>query len=146
MATHENQWDACPDGELQRMVEIRRDQRRRRFIDRAAMVAACMVVAVAVGAYFVGLYTAAPQFNGNFGGIACARVRELLPDYIRGERSAQWPETVDEQTRSQVASHLEQCSHCRELYEALKREAAVSALYRSSVAFALLVEFSAFSD
>lgn len=130
MSTPQQDWDPCPHGELARMVQARRRQRRRRIVDRAAAVGACLMICLAVGGYTLGLFTPEPSPGGNsggdFGGLACSEVRDALPAYIAGE--------IDPPMHERVARHLRNCPHCRSRYDELRGK--VSAVSRSRVLIA----------
>ncbi len=124
MSTEPENWDPCPQGELTKTVQARTSQRRRKVIDRVAVVAATLMVLIAVGGYTLGTFTPEPPPGGRFGGLACTQVAELLPSYIAGETEAK--------TTENVAVHLKNCPHCQSRYEQL-----LSAVSSSIPVFAL---------
>ncbi|MEQ8790622.1 MAG: zf-HC2 domain-containing protein [Pirellulaceae bacterium] len=118
MNQHDDNWDACPDGELSRMVGQIRAARQRRITNRAAAGAATLLIALTV----VGL--TASWLGGGAQAeqpapIACPRVRELLPAYTQAK--------LDSDLNKRIAHHLEHCPRCRQLNEQLQQQAAAGA-------------------
>jgi hypothetical protein len=93
-------WSPCPEGEIDRMVELLRQRRSLRIVGRASMLAAViLIVATGVGVT-VSLYN--PK-------LTCGDVVRLLPEYDQGHLSAR--------LARQVHDHLERCQGCREHHE-----------------------------
>ncbi len=98
-------WDACPPGELQRMVGRTRIRQRRRFLKRLGGTAAGLA-AIAAGGFWLlqpGEY--------HFGGIACSEVMSLLPDYRANKLPAELKE--------KVSLHLAKCPECGPHYRGM---------------------------
>ena len=136
MTTQQDSWDACPSGELARMVEARNAQRRRRVMDRAAVVAACLMVCVAMGGFALGIFSpdhSAPGGGASYGGIACADVADCLPAYIAAERQDVANTHLDEGTIASITEHLTHCPACRRHYEQTKLQQGISLLYNAAI-------------
>lgn len=129
MASEQEKWDPCPPGELANMVRARGAQRRRKTIDRAAGVAAGLIICIAVGAYTLGIFTPEPS-NANYGGLACSEVAEKLPAYVEGD--------VDPQLQQRMAVHLDKCDYCRSRYQQMVDQ--VAHVVRSAVLLAFSSE------
>ena len=126
-ATDDQQdWDACPAGELTKMVQARSAQRRRKTVDRLAVVAAGALVCLAIGGFTLGLFTPEPDAGGRHGDLACSEVLPLLPGYIEGE--------IDDDQQRRVAAHLEHCPGCKSRYEQMMQQ--VSQAAYSAILFA----------
>lgn len=114
MNKHEESWDACPPGELRRMVAGIHDSRRRETLHRASSVLA-VVLLIAAGAWLsvqlVGL--ARRGGDGDYGALACREVQSLLGEYGHGVLAAALEE--------KIAVHLQRCEHCHELYQNVQK-------------------------
>lgn len=116
MNHNDDRWDACPEGELARMVGGLRAGKRKQVVNRAAAVSAvALVVLTAVG------LTAALLRDGRDGAsaaapIACTRVHELLPAYVA--------ETLGPDMMRRISVHLQHCEKCRRYEQQLHHHAA----------------------
>ncbi len=128
MAIEQQNWDPCPAGELAKMVQVRRSQRRRQVIDRVAVVGACFMVCIAIGGYTLGVFTPDPSAGSDLGGLACSEVLESLPTYIEGD--------MDPQMQERMAVHLKNCPHCQSHHDELLKS--VSSRFRAAILFAHL--------
>ena len=97
-------WGACPEGEIQRMVSQIRRNRRRQAVTQAAGVSAVLLLTFTIAATFYALRPDDPH-----GGLACAEVLQYLPDYRAGATEADLTD--------RIATHLENCSSCRLQYQ-----------------------------
>lgn len=113
MDIRSNDWDPCPRGKLHQMVRQRQARRRRRLVDRAAVTAATVLLLVVAGVAVISFISnSIGESTPHFGGIACAEVRDLLPQYAAG--------SLDAETAAKVDTHLEECPHCRPLWEEMR--------------------------
>ena len=96
-------WNACPPGELGRMVDRLRADRRKQAIVRGGVVSAVTLMLA------VTLWQALPMGNENvqynYGGITCSQVQLALPQFLNDQ--------LDEETAAKVRVHLAQCEKCR---------------------------------
>lgn len=132
MTTQQDSWDACPSGELSHMVDARKAQRRRRVMDRAAVVAASAMVCIAIGGFALGVFSpdpSAPAGGANYGGIACADVVDCLPAYLADQRQDPANTHLDAATVASITEHLSHCPACRQHYEQTKLQQGISLLY-----------------
>jgi len=111
-------WQACPDDELSRMLSRIRTQRRKRLMRRVAGVMSVVVCMVFVGDW--ALNNSDMNFPGShksndryLGGTTCTQVMEQMPSYIRGD--------LPEEILPSFLAHLELCPNCRQVYENKKR-------------------------
>lgn len=113
MATQQEQdWSPCPTGELSKMIDTRRARKRRKVIDRCAVVLASVMGVVAIGGFALGLFTPDPAAAP--ASIACSEVLDHLPDYVRG--------TLDDSLQQRMAAHLDHCPSCHSHYEELRAD------------------------
>jgi hypothetical protein len=103
-------WISCPPGALSAFAAGDRARQRRKFLVRAGETLGVLTV-VSAGAWLVLQRTGALRRPG-FGGIACAKVRELAPQFIRAE--------LDDSTTRRITAHLEHCSECRKFIAAVQ--------------------------
>ncbi len=132
MTTQQDSWDACPSGELSRMVDARKAQRRRRAMDRAAVVGACLMVCIAIGGFALGIFSpdpSAPPMGAKYGGIACADVVDCLPAYVAAQQHDFAHTHLDEATVASITEHLAHCPACRKHYEQTRLQQGISLLY-----------------
>ena len=108
-AQQEQEWSPCPAGELSKMIDTRRARKRRKVIDRCAVVLASVMGLVAVGGFALGLFTPDPAAAP--ASIACSEVLDHLPEYVRG--------TLDDSLQQRMATHLDHCPSCHSHYEEL---------------------------
>ncbi|CAN5857631.1 hypothetical protein BH23PLA1_BH23PLA1_03130 [soil metagenome] len=108
MTPADERWKACPPGEFNRRSARLRGRRRQRYVARSAVAAAALLM---LG---FGLWTARFGLGPReyyFAGISCSRVQELAMAQAQG---ALEPELAEQE---QVQAHVEQCPHCRKLFE-----------------------------
>lgn len=109
-------WTPCPAGELTKMVDARRARRRRKAVDRVAVVAASIMGCIALGGYTLGLFT--PEGGvGPATGLTCSEVLPRLPDYVAG--------TLDEPLHARMTAHLRHCPSCQTRHDELAGEIAI---------------------
>jgi len=101
-------WEACPSGEINRMVERAKSTRKSAFVNSFA-IAGCLVLTTCAAALYLQWSSSNPP-----GGIACEVVQPLLPEYQA--------ETLEPEVQHQVAEHLLGCEHCRAKYQAMQAE------------------------
>ncbi len=108
MSTHPNHdsWDACPPGELTRMVRRIDIRRRREALKRMGGVAAAVVV-VGLGGYAATEWLGGPR-EYHYGGIACSEVMRRMPDYMASRLPAD--------LMRRIGVHLEKCPNCGPRY------------------------------
>lgn len=110
---HDEPWQACPAGTINRMAGELRSRRKTRTQRRVAVASGVGValVAVAVG---VGLsiFLQGPT-EYRFGGIACSEVRALLPEYLQGAMA-------DRQLAQSIDQHLAECPVCGPLVDQMQ--------------------------
>jgi hypothetical protein len=103
-------WSPCPAGALTNMVDARRARRRRKAIDRVAVVVASIMGCIALGGYTLGLFT--PEQNGlPESRLSCKEVVSHLPAYIAG--------TLDEEFRTRMITHMHRCPSCQSRHDEL---------------------------
>jgi hypothetical protein len=103
-------WDACPEGELERMVDRLRSQRRNFAVNRVAVAAAVLVSVVMVAILVGPLVQELPERPTDPAReaaqpISCGEVRKLLPAYARHK--------LDADLTARVERHLAHCRECR---------------------------------
>ncbi len=102
-ASKNDDWDACPPGELSRMVGRIQASRRKQSVVRGGIVSALTLVLA------VTIWQALPSLTGetqhNYGGISCTEVQAALPHFLDDQ--------LDEETSEKVRLHLAQCDMCR---------------------------------
>lgn len=103
--TNETQnWEPCPSGELQQMVDRARSQKRAVWWRQFAAVAALLLVGCA------GIGVAANMiFNPDLGPLTCSQVVPIMQEFHDGG--------LNLKTTANVQYHLDRCSHCRSKYE-----------------------------
>jgi len=103
-----NEWQACPPGEVGRLVDGLQDRRRALAAQRRTVAAALLLMMAFTGYYFVGVL---PNAEPNYGGIVCSRLQELAPQYLAG--------TLDAETSGRIDVHQQHCKHCRNKLNAM---------------------------
>ena len=111
--THSDSWDACPAGELQRMVHRAQSQRRAQTAIRTGGALSLAIAVVFVG--FMVIHQWVPGWGLRRGGIWCADCMELMTASKTRGLNAQ--EGVD------FSNHLENCKHCKEKYLEMSTQA-----------------------
>jgi hypothetical protein len=103
-----NEWQACPPGEVGRLVDGLQNRNRALATQRRMVAAALLLMTAFTGYYFVGVL---PNAEPNYGGIVCSRLMELAPQFMAG--------TLDAEASSWVKTHLAHCKHCRNTLQAM---------------------------
>ncbi len=111
-SAHQDQWDACPAGELQRMVGRIKARRQRRLLTQVGSTAAALLTAFAAAFFTTGWLRQPTECR--FGGIACSEVKPLLPDFLA--------EKLDAELARKVDIHLQQCPDCGPMYRRMVTE------------------------
>lgn len=103
----EDLWRACPQGELQRMVQGIRIWQRRRMLKQLGTATASLFLAGGAGYVAADLWLWSD--GSPPGGIACSDVMRLLPAYRARKLKLEMAE--------KVSAHLENCPRCGPAYE-----------------------------
>lgn len=104
------EWIPCPPGKLAKLAGQERVRQRRQFLVRAGSV--CGAVVAAVGMSWLAYRRFGTPMDPIHAGIACSRVRELGPRFLRGQ--------LDEALAKQINRHLALCEPCRTLLESMQ--------------------------
>lgn len=102
MNTNSKDWTDCPPGEIGGLVSRLKSARRRKTLQQAAAVttvvlAFALAATILVSGWFTG--------NSEIPYIACEKVHELAPLYVKGQTE------VD--ISAQIDKHLKGCEQCR---------------------------------
>ena len=100
---HHNEWQACPPGEVGRLVHRLQDRHRALATQRRMVAAVLLLMTACTGYYFVGVL---PNAEPNYGGIVCSRLHELAPQYMA--------KTLNADTSGRIQLHLAHCKSCRD--------------------------------
>ena len=96
-----DEWQACPPGEVGRLVDGLQDRNRSLAVQRRMVAAALLLMTAFTGYYFVGVL---PNAEPNYGGIVCSHLMELAPQFLAG--------TLDAEASSRIETHRKHCKHC----------------------------------
>jgi len=123
----QDDWAACPAGEIQQMVRRERTRRTKRkvaqFSSATAIVAVLVMGVVVGGRHWFDQQTKPPTPSAAdqlIAGISCSDVVEHLPAYVN--------DTLDRESHEiyeRVFAHLQKCHKCDTHYKAM-RDAQVS--------------------
>ena len=105
---NQEEWEACPPGEISRMVSQERATHRSHWMKSLAIVGCLVITSCAAIVYLQSAGTGPP------GGIACDAVQKLFVSYQE--------HTLSARTERQVKAHLEGCPHCRKKYEEMSSQ------------------------
>ena len=117
-----DKWDACPPGELRRMVRQMEVRQRRQVLKQVGGVAAALVV-VGAGGYLAGDWLFGPP-----GGITCDRAMHFCENFR--------PDELNAEQRRKVFSHLDGCAKCGPKYAKWRAASLGAAGHRRRASFA----------
>jgi hypothetical protein len=106
MTRYDEPWERCPSGELRRLSDALKSQRRRRHLAAIAGAAAVVVALFTLAAVILPWPAATLP-----AAMACDDVVAFLPSYVAG--------TLDAPLAERVEHHLSTCPHCREAHKRL---------------------------
>jgi hypothetical protein len=109
MTSGDKQWEACPAGELRRLVGGLKARRRDKSVARfVSVTGACLIIVLASGLIV-------QQLRVN---ITCSEVNSHLPAFIA--------KNLDAELADRVRTHLAKCSDCALRYQKMKSQMSVS--------------------
>jgi hypothetical protein len=108
-----NEWQACPPGEVGRLVDGLLNRNRALAAQRRTVAAVLLLMTAFTGYYFVGVL---PNSDPNYGGIVCSRLMELAPQFLAG--------TLDAETSGRINVHRKHCKHCDDKLNAMSMSSA----------------------
>lgn len=104
---NEDLWQACPQGELQKMVRGVRTRRRRQMLKQFGTATASLFLVGIVGYVSTDRWLGSDGFPP--GGIACNEVMRLLPAFHARK--------LEPTLAQKVSIHLDECPQCGPAYE-----------------------------
>ena len=122
---YEDQWDACPPGELSKMVhrlDASQYRARNQQVIKTALISSAVFACVVLA-----LGSLAGPRGAQFGGINCDFCRSHMAEYqphAAGEVVHQDTDFI-----SSMKTHLEHCPICREKFNAMYPEQSLSMAY-----------------
>lgn len=112
--SNSNDWQPCQPGTIGSVVSQRqRDERTRslrRLVTIASSVAALCIIATAAA---INIDWFEPPTTKEIGHISCGEVKAKLKSYIA--------DSLDEELNDRIKKHLDECPHCAEQYEKIKK-------------------------
>lgn len=108
-------WQSCPQGELQRMVGDLRSQRRRETLLKWTNSALVVVLVALAGLYaYPHVFPSPPPAEGLPQALSCKQARELAGPLLQGK--------LDSRQAALVKAHLEVCPPCHTWVDKHKSE------------------------